>query len=203
MQEQKATKIGKLIRKIGIKNLIYLSLFGCIMVVALGVVLYSYRHIPVAEWREYSSGFPRAGAEGVVLQDVQATWNSAKGNARMELRTAYYPSATLTLSGTKGSGMLLVHFADSKNRQRGDTLSLAYKDGKFVPRKDVDIQAENETATVLIETGFGDEASYLLHCLNEEEPLWRVYVRQRPQGSGETYLLGYRTITALPISEKQ
>lgn len=203
MQEQKATKIGKLIRRIGIKNLIYLSMFGCIMVVALSVVLHTYRHIPVAEWREISSGFPRVGAEGVVLQDVQTAWNSSKGNARLELRTVYYPSATLTLGGEKGSGMLLVNFVDSKNRQRGDTLSLAYKDGKFIARKDVDIQAENETATVLIETGFGDRDSYLLHCLNEEEPLWRVYVRQRPQGSGETYLLGYRSIAALPISDKQ
>ena len=33
--------------------------------------------------------------------------------------------------------MILVRFMNSRNLQQGDTLSLSYKDGKFVPRKDV------------------------------------------------------------------
>ena len=198
MQEQKASKIGKLIRRIGIWNLVFLILFGGVLVVALGVAVYSSRNIPTSEWRETERYYRRGGAENIELQNIETGWKSSKGNARLELRTAYYPSAKLTIAGGKSSGRLLIRFQDSRNQQQGDTLSLSYRDGKFVPRKDVDIQAENNTATVLLERGFVDDDSYLLHCLNEEEPLWRVYVWQQPEGTKNAYLLGYRTITALP-----
>ena len=54
---------------------------------------------------------------------------------------------------------------------------------------------------MLIERGFADDDAYLMHCLNEEEPLWRVYVWQQPEGTRNAYLMGYRTISAPPPTE--
>ena len=109
MQEQKASKIGKLIRRIGIWNLVFLILFGGVLVVALGVAVYSSRNIPTSEWRESERYYRRGGAENIVLQNIETGWKSSKGNARLELRTAYYPSAKLTIAGGKSSGLVSMY----------------------------------------------------------------------------------------------
>lgn len=197
MQEQNEAKEEKKRKKIGKWDIVFMSLFGMVVLGVLGLLYYTYRHIPLSEWREYSSKFPIQGID-LKLESIQAEWHNAKGNARMELRTAYYPSATLTLGGGNGTGMIYVRFMNHQKVQQGHLVALPYRDGKFVAQKDAIIRAEGNTATVLLEGGFSDPADYTLHRLNEQEKLWRVYVWQRPDNTQNTYLLGYKTISVTP-----
>lgn len=200
MQEQKVSKAPQWLKKIRWWNLFFLAAFGGVLLVALAVVLYTYRDLPLAEHRESSTGFPVNGA-GIRLADVQGEWKSSKGNARMELRTAYYPQATLTLAPGGGSGVFLVRFLNNKHEQTGEIFNIPYRDGQFVRKDDVNIKAEGLNATVQMEGGYSDHDSYMLHCLNEQEFLWRVCVWQQPEGTRDTIYLGYRTIPALPIQK--
>ena len=197
MQEQKVSKIRNWVKKLGLWNMFFLTLFAGVAVVALGVVLYTYRKLPLATHRESTTGFP-IQAIGIKVESVEAEWKSSKGNARLELRTAYYPSATIRLAPGNGSGVMLVRFLNPRQEMVGELFSIPYRDGQFVKRDDVNIKAEGLSANVIMEGGYADRDSYLLHCLNEQESLWRVCVWQQPEGAGNTAYLGYKTVTATP-----
>ena len=198
MQEQNAeSKVG-LLKKIGIMNLIWLTMFAGMVLVVLAAVAYTYRKVPTAHWRESGNKLPLRAIE-LSIEDFKARWNNAKGNARLELRTNYYPSATITLGNGNGSGMLMVKFVDKRYEQHGAVIAIPYKDGQFVPQNDFNLKAEGKTAEVLLEYGYKDTNEYRLHQLTEEEPLWRAQLFQRPAGAQQTYYLGYTTIS--PIAE--
>ena len=198
MQEQNAeSKVG-LLKKIGLMNLIWLTMFAGMVLVVLAAVAYTYRKVPTAHWRESGDKLPLRAVE-LSIEDFKARWNNAKGNARLELRTNYYPSATITLGNGNGSGMLMVKFVDKRYEQHGAVISIPYKDGQFVPQNDFNLKAEGKTATALLEYGYKDTNEYRLHQLTEEEPLWRAQLFQRPAGAQQTYFLGYTTIS--PIAE--
>lgn len=198
MQEQNAeSKVG-LLKKIGLMNLICLTMFAGMVLVVLAAVAYTYRKVPTAHWRESGDKLPLRAVE-LSIEDFKARWNNAKGNARLELRTNYYPSATITLGNGNGSGMLMVKFVDKRYEQHGAVIAIPYKDGQFVPQNDFNLKAEGKTAEVLLEYGYKDTNEYRLHQLTEEEPLWRAQLFQRPAGAQQTYYLGYTTIS--PIAE--
>lgn len=193
MQEQKAKTRWLFLKKIGIKNLVWLTMFAGLMVVVLGVVLYTYRNLPVGEWRVSSSKMPIRGI-GVVIDELTSEWKSAKGNSRMELRTAYYPLVSLRMQSCTGNGIFFIKFVDGRGEQKGDHVVLRYRDGQFVPVNDFTIKTEDLKAEVCMESGFGNEPEYRLHRLKEEENLWRVQIWQRPAEATTTYYLGYCTI---------
>ena len=198
MQEQNAeSKVG-LLKKIGLMNLIWLTMFAGMVLVVLAAVAYTYRKVPTAHWRESGDKLPLRAVE-LSIEDFKARWNNAKGNARLELRTNYYPSATITLGNGNGSGMLMVKFVDKRYEQHGAVIAIPYKDGQFVSQNDFNLKAEGKTAEVLLEYGYKDTNEYRLHQLTEEEPLWRAQLFQRPAGAQQTYFLGYTTIS--PIAE--
>ncbi len=198
MQEQNAeSKVG-LLKKIGLMNLIWLTMFAGMVLVVLAAVAYTYRKVRTAHWRESGDKLPLRAVE-LSIEDFKARWNNAKGNARLELRTNYYPSATITLGNGNGSGMLMVKFVDKRYEQHGAVIAIPYKDGQFVSQNDFNLKAEGKTAEVLLEHGYKDTNEYRLHQLTEEEPLWRAQLFQRPAGAQQTYFLGYTTIS--PIAE--
>ena len=198
MQEQNAeSKVG-LLKKIGIMNLIWLTMFAGMVLVVLAAVAYTYRKVPTAHWRESGDKLPLRAVD-LSIEDFKARWNNAKGNARLELRTNYYPSATITLGNGNGSGMLMVKFVDKRYEQHGAVIGIPYKDGQFVSQNDFNLKAEGKTAEILLEYGYKDTNEYRLHQLTEEEPLWRAQLFQRPAGAQQTYYLGYTTIS--PIAE--
>ncbi|MBR5894225.1 MAG: hypothetical protein IKZ13_01635 [Akkermansia sp.] len=195
MQEQNEKKSRKILNKIGAKGLICVSLFAGIMVIVLGAVLYSYRHIPTSEWREANSGFPAKGID-IEIEELSGEWKSAKGNSRLELRTAYYPCVHITLSDDcKGSGLLFARFYTPNRRQQGSTITIPYRDGQFTPSNDMMIQTNGKKATVLLMEGYSDRQSYVLHQLNEQEALWKMMLWQQPAGTRNAILLGYTTLT--------
>lgn len=198
MQEQNAeSKVG-LLKKIGIMNLIWLTMFAGMVLVVLAAVAYTYRNIPTAHWRESGDKLPLRAAE-LSIDDFKARWNNAKGNARLELRTKYYPSVDIKLGNGTGSGMLLVKFIDKRFEQHGAIIGIPYKDGQFITQNDFNLKAEGKTATALLEEGFNNPEDYRLHQLTEREPLWRAQLFQRPAGTQQTFYLGYTTIS--PIAE--
>lgn len=198
MQEQKAKSGWKIAKKIGVKDLIGLTLFSGLMLTILVVLLYTYRNVPVAHWREFHSDFPLKGA-GLVVEDVRAEWKSSQGNARLELRTAYYPEINLTLGGGSGSGILFLKFVNSRRAEQGTPVALRYQDGAFLPVNDINMKADGQKAMALIERGFPTAHDYRLHQLSLTEPLWRVQIFQRPSDSKVAYYLGDTTIA--PIAE--
>lgn len=194
MQEQKAGKILTFLRKIRWVNLIFLMAGVGVLLMGAGAVLYGYRDLPTSSWRESHTDFP-IPAVALHISQIDAEWKNAKGNVRMELRTAYYPEATINLSGGRGTGRLFVRFLNAKGTHEGDIISIPYREGRFVTYKDVTFEADGATATVRLEKGYAEKSEYLLHRLNEEEPLWRVQIWQQPADSSTTYYLGYTTIT--------
>lgn len=198
MQEQNAETKAGLLKKIGIMNLIWLTMFAGIVLVVLAAVAYTYRNIPTAHWRESGDKLPLKAVD-LSVDDFKARWNNSKGNERLELRTKYYPSVNITLGEGSGSGMLLVKFVDKRNEQHGAVTAIPYKDGQFVPQNDFNLKAEGKKAELLLEHGFNDTNEYRLHQLTEEEPLWRAQLFQRPLGAQQTFYLGYTTIS--PIAE--
>lgn len=193
MQAQKAKLGWRIVKKIGLKNLIWMTLFSGLVVVVLAAVFYTYRNVPMAHWREFNTGLPMKGA-ALVLENVEGTWKSSKGNARLELRTAYYPEVRLTLGSGSGRGVIYLKFVNSRRAEQGRPAALRYSDGVFLPANDVDVKAEGKTAVVLLERGFANAQDYRLHQLNEDEPLWRVQIYQRPADANVTYYLGETTI---------
>ena len=193
MQEQKAKTRWAFLSKIGIKNLVWLTMFGGLMMVVLGVVLYTYRNLPVAEWRDSNSKMPIRGI-GVVIDELSAEWKNAAGNARMELRTSYYPLVSMHMQSCTGNGIFFVKFVDGRGEQMGEHVILRYRDGRFIPVNDFTIKAEGLKAEISLESGFGNKHEYQLHQLKEEENLWRVQIWQRAADSNTTYYLGYCTI---------
>lgn len=198
MQEQKAGKIRNFLKKIKWMNLIFLTGCAGVILIAAGAVLYGYRNLPTASWRESHTDFPIRGV-GLAIDELKAEWKSSKGNKRLELRTAYYPEATITLQSGKGSGRLFIRFCNPSGVHVGDIISVPYREGQFVKNNDVMFNAEGTSAQVRLESGYSDKSDYMLHRLNEEESLWRVQVWQQPSEQRTTYYLGYATIT--PIAD--
>ncbi len=155
--------------------------------------VYLYKDIPTAHGRINNVPTPWGGA-AVVVTEAKATWKSSVGNARMELRAAYYPVLQLQLGGGEGSGHLLVRFADASGAQKGETIVLPYEKGHFLPAREVNVHAEGNNATAHVELGFHTQDEYLVHKFTESAPLWRVVVTYRPSGSYDEQYLGYTSV---------
>lgn len=194
MQEKKAESKGSFVKRIGLTNLICMVMFCGMVAIVLGAILYTYRNIPLSNWREYCTGLPMTG-HGIEVEELQAEWKSSAGNKRLELRTAYYPQLRIKLGKGNGSGIIFAKFINSRRAVQGATLALHYREGNFLPVKDYNIQAEGKNGVLLLEKGFTKAADYKLHQLNEEESLWSVQIFQRSSENNTTYYLGSCTIS--------
>ncbi len=192
MQEENEKKKQGILKKIGWKNLIFLTLFGGMVMAVLGVVLYSYKNIPTAHWRTSGLEFP-VKRVGVEITNIDAQWKNSAGNSRLELRTSYYPTATITTGALSGSGAIMFKFLDHRRLQQGPILAIRYRDGQLVKQDEVNVKAEGNTATVLLEGGYKESADYQLHRLREEEALWRLQIWVRPDGQEASHYIGYTT----------
>ncbi len=195
MQEQKASKAPARKARLGLRNIIWLTIFGSLMLTAAIVWLRPHCGLATSCGREASCTLPWEN-EGICVNEVKGHWMSSEGNERMMLRTAYYPVAEITLGDAQGSGMLYIHFEDERGRRAGDSINLTYADGKFTPREDMDIRTEGNKARVLIEAGYTQASEFELHCCDASSPLWRIHLRYRPEGADTVTTLGSVTIPA-------
>ena len=173
--------------------------FVVLMLAAVFVVWFAF-NVPGHPWRQNDTKLPWHG-EGVIVEEAQAQWNSTKGDERLELRALLYPVLKIKLGSCTGSGYLHAVFKDSSGRQIGGICRLPYKDGQFIDTEELTIQASGKEATCYIETGFTQSeerySPYVLHKMNVDEPLWRVEVRNEPEGRHESEVLGHKSIPAV------
>lgn len=147
-----------------------------------------------------SSPFPWVG-ESVSVSSVTAWWKSAKGDARMEMRAAYYPVARVRLGEGKGKGVLTVSFHDELNRQVGEAIHMPYADGQFARREENWVRAEGDVATCRVEAGFESRGDLVRHRLLTTEPLWKIKVIYRAEGDTTAHFLGTMTISPDEVKE--
>ncbi len=195
MQEQQATQAPSFLARVGLRNAIWLGIFATAMLAAAITWLWPYRTLPTATGREANSTLPWK-TDSIRVEKVTGHWNSATGNERMMLRSAYYPVAEIELGESEGSGMLYIIFTDNRGRQAGDTITLYYNKGTFVPRTESNISIEGNKARVYVETGYDGDSDFELHRIDESDPLWRINLRYRPEGTSDVLPMGYVTIPA-------
>lgn len=193
MQEPKEQRNAEEKPRKKIINLIWGAIFGMMLLGLAGAFVYIYRNVPTSEWRQSSSPTPWRGA-GVIVNEAEASWRNSAGDARMELRAAYYPVMRLQLDTCEGRGTIIVRFADETGAQRGESISIAYANGAFTPSRDRNVVAEGNKAEVHIESGFPTADEYLVHKFTESAPLWRVVVTNRPAGTYEEHFIGYTCV---------
>lgn len=172
--------------------------------------LWMLRGMPTCTWRQVNASWPWEG-QGITVTGIDTAWKEAPAGSRLALRAPIYPEATLRAEEIKGQGRLLLRFVDSAGRNVGQPVGINYSNGV--------LQNGKAEMTVHLERGFpletefsmcGDLAhnpqlvswvptrSYIQHCIDESEPLWRIYVTNLPAGGGEEEL-GYCTINANPL----
>lgn len=177
---------------------------------SVGGALWMLRDMPTCEWRQVDAGWPWKGT-GITIAGVDAEWKAAEQGTRLALRAPIYPEATVRAEGISGKGRLLLRFVDSGGRTVGQPVGIDYRNGV--------LQNGKGEMTVHIERGFqleeqfsmcGDLAhnpqlaawvptrNYMLHRIDESEPLWRIYISNIPEGGAEEKL-GYCTINANPL----
>lgn len=150
---------------------------------------------PDSRHRDLSDDVPWKHA-GLVVSEVDVAWRSTAGNERMQKRTRLYPEARIRLAAAPGAGRLDVIFVDSLGTQIGDTHYLRYRDGKFLAKEDLTVRTEGDTAICWLETGFPSDDMFTLHRMNHNEPLWRVIISHRVDGTEGCVRLGQRSISA-------
>ncbi len=195
MQEQKASKAPNIVARLGLRNIIWLAVFGSLMLTAAIVWLRPHCGLTTSCGREAHNTLPWEN-EGIRVNEVKGHWMSSEGNERMMLRTAFYPVAEVTLSEAQGRGMLYIYFEDERGRRAGDPIYLTYANGEFTPREDMDVKAEGNKARVFIEAGYTQASEFELHCCDASSPLWRIHLRYRPEGKEAVTSLGSVTIPA-------
>ncbi len=156
---------------------------------------------PVNDRHYTSSPFPWVG-EQVTINSAIAWWKSAKGDARMEMRTGYYPVARIRLGGGKGKGLMTVTFHDELNRQVGEAIHMPYADGQFARREENWVRAEGDVATCRVEAGYENKQEIVLRLIQPDMPLWKVKVIYRPEGERTAYFLGTVTINPEEVKDE-
>lgn len=168
--------------------------YGLILLAAIGILVF-YTWMPMHVDRDLSDKLPWTN-EGLVIEEVEASWKSSQGNAHLSKRTALYPEADIRINAAPGKGRIDVIFLDPMGTQIGDTHYLRYENGQFEKNQNRVCQSEGNTATVWLETGFESMDLFTLHLANREENLWRVVCIHRPEGASEGIRLGQRSIKA-------
>lgn len=167
--------------------------YGLILLAAIGVIVF-YIRMPMHVDRDLSDKLPWTN-EGLIIEEVHASWKSSQGNELLSKRTVLYPEASIRISAAQGKGRIDVMFLDSMGTQIGDTHYLRYENGQFEESQDRVSKSGGNTATVWLETGFESMDLFTLHRANREENLWRVVCIHRPDGS-PGIRLGQRSIKA-------
>lgn len=172
-----------------------------IALASLGWALWMYAQIrPVNERHHSSTPFPWTG-ENVTVQAVSAYWKSAKGDARMEMRAAYFPVAEIRLAGGEGRGIITVTFHDEWNRQVAEAVHIPYENGHFRRGEENWVSADGDKALCRIEAGFENAGDLDLHRISTDTPLWKAKVIYRAEGADSAHFLG--TVTVAPDAEQQ
>lgn len=147
-----------------------------ILLVGLCVYLFSFSEWTVSSGRVLDAKLPWVGNR-VTISEVAGEWRASEEDARMVLRSAYYPRVKIVAKA--GSGALLVRFKNSRGHYVGDPVSLKIKDGKFIQTADINAVTEGHSAVVRCEVGFSSKNDYRAHVFMGDETLWTAVVYEK------------------------
>lgn len=187
-------------RKVDFMNHLGKGAGFAVLFLAVSFIVWFACNVPGYPWRQNDVNLPWKG-EGITVAEAKVQWNSTKGDERLELRAILYPTLQVKLGNCSGNGYLHVIFKDPNGHQISDICRIPYGNGEFIETYQANIQAAGKEATCYIETGITDKDSYTLHQLNMDEPLWRVDVRNLPEGKDEAEELGHLSIPAKDFTE--
>lgn len=202
MQEEKAKKKEGLLKKIGIFNLICITLFVGALLLSAAYVAYSYRHIPTHENGEHQVELPWVG-ENLIIRSAEFGWVNVKGNEWMAMKgITHTPFVKVNIDGTTGSGTLYIQFINSQGHYVGQPTTIVYRDGTFetIDRKYYHATGTEATAyafPVFLNTHIvSANDQFITHFNDKRSPLWRVEISYLPADSADNkpLFLGYSTI---------
>ncbi len=182
--------------KLSKASIMGLSIFGGIMLlIAIFTITSFYQNVPNVKQRVHDANLPWE-TNDIEVEEAKATWKSSQGNARLELRVAYYPQLELNLAMAKGSGLMYVDFVNSQDQRVGSTIVLTYTVEGFARNSaSENIQIKGKSAIVNVEGGFASKDEYTIHRNSETEALWTAHVSYKPDTSEEVIKLGSVDVT--------
>lgn len=170
------------------------GLFAFLLLISAATYFWTVvKQAPHAEWRNVFRPLPWK-SEHIVISEAEASWKSSAGDARMELRARYYPSARIKLASTEGKGTLSIRFLDSTGAQIGDRVNVPYDNNQFTAKETPSLQVNGNEITVRLEDGYQAEDLYRLHQVDDKEPLWRIEVDYSPLEHRKRFYLGHISV---------
>ena len=205
MQEEKTEKEEKkksLLKKIGILNLIFMTLFVGALLCSAAVVAYMYRNIPTHTNGEHMTELPWTG-EGIVIRHVECGWADVSNQEWMVMQgVTRTPFVKMNIDGSTGSGTLYIKFRNSDGYYCGVVTAIQYKNGVFETIDRKYYQASDTQATAYAVSVFegtsviSETDQFLQHFNNARSKHWKVEISYLPENSDskKPYPLGYSTI---------
>jgi hypothetical protein len=145
-----------LIRRMGILNIMFGTLFFVTLITAVGAFAYQYRNIPTSKWGHYASPTPWVG-EGIVVSKVKCGWAKMllPDHATRKNKYFYTPYIGIELGECTGSGVMMCSFRNEEDRKVGEDMQLRYKNGQFIPLNKTFYKSDGKIAFIY----FGEEAA--------------------------------------------
>ena len=201
MQDQKPEKKRNFIKKIGILNLICITLFLGVLLASAGALAYMYRGVSTHQFGEHGKDLPWFGKDLVVTQ-MQCGWMDVSSNSWMRMNNiTRTPYIKLELGECTGSGTLYVRFKSPKGEYTGTVVTMLYRNGQFDNINRNYYVSNGKTAIAYCYPVYDnnirlvhEQDMFLNHCINEREKHWQAEVSHIPSGAREQISMGYTTL---------
>lgn len=202
MQEKNTEKKKGLLKKIGILNLIFITLFAGSLLAGAAVVAYMYRNIPTHTNGEHMKELPWTGNE-IVIRNIECGWADVSEREWMVMKgVTHTPFVNINIDGSTGSGTLYVKFRNSDGYYCGEVSAIQYRNGVFENIDRQYYQASGTQATAYAVNVFkgtnivSETGQFLQHFNNARSKHWKVEISYLPENSDskKPYPLGYSTI---------
>lgn len=153
-QNERATK-KSIIRRMGIVNIIFGTLFFATLVAVAGAFAYQYRNIPTGKWGHYCDKLPWVG-ENIIVQNVKCGWVKLQlpDNTRKDSQFFYTPYIGIELGECNGDGIMYFTYKNEEGRKTGNDMQIRYKNGQFIPTNKTFCKSDGKIAFIY----FGEEA---------------------------------------------
>lgn len=199
--EKTETKMG-LLKKIGVVNLVFITLFVGALLLSAAAVAYMYRNIPTHNNGEHMKELPWKG-EDVIIREAEFGWADVSDNDWMVMNgIKHTPFVSLNIEGTTGSGTLYIRFLNSDGYYTGPATTVQYKDGTFetIDRRYYHASGTQATAYAYpVFTGtniISANDQFIQHFNDERSKHWQAEISYLPANSDSKrpIPLGYSTI---------
>ena len=155
-ENENVTEVKKgLIKRMGILNILFGTLFFVTMIAIAGALAYQYRNIPTSKWGHHSTKTPWVG-EDIIVTNIKCGWARLPlpPGTRKDAQYFYTPYIGVELGDCSGSGVMVFTFKNEEGRKMGSEMQLRYKNGQFIPMDKTFYKSDGKNAFIY----FGEEA---------------------------------------------